>query len=99
MKPTEQSGQEKGVFSRPIVRVVLTIVIGIGLVIGIINVCKIADVAQKIHPIPLAFSFATSVLTFLFLGLTLNRLLEFVNKRLSFRDIFANNLFSTGGYH
>jgi len=97
--------QNPGFFSSSIVRISITIVIGVGLIISILDLRKILNVAQKIELLPLSLSFVSAVLSYLFLGLALNRLLDLVNERLSFKEMFAiswvstslNNLFSTGG--
>lgn len=101
----EPNRQKPGFFSRSGVRIVLTIIIGIGLIISILDIRKILSLVEKINFVPLFLSFATAALSYLFLGLALNKLLELVGERLSFKEMFAiswvstslNNLFSTGG--
>jgi uncharacterized protein (TIRG00374 family) len=101
----ERSQQKRGFFAKPLIKILLVIIIGIGLILSLSDARKLLDVAQRIQPFYLVLALIATILSYLFLGLALKRLLELVGERLSFKETFAiswvatslNYLVSTGG--
>ena len=97
--------KKQRLLARPIIKILLVTIIGLGLVLSISDVRKIVTVAQKIEAFPLFFAFVATIFSYLFVGLALQKLLDLVGEHLSFREMFAiswvstslNYLVSTGG--
>ncbi len=95
----------KSLLARPMVKILLAIIIGVGLILTISDIQKIVRLARKIDPAFLSLAFVTTILSYLFIGLALRRLLELAGESLSFKEMFAiswvstslNYLVSTGG--
>jgi len=98
------SGRQR-LLAKPLVKILLAIIICAGLILSIVDIRKILNVAQRVEPLYLGLSFVTTILSYLFIGLALKKLLNVVDHHVSFKDIFAiswastslNYLVSTGG--
>jgi uncharacterized protein (TIRG00374 family) len=103
--PAGAKEEKQRLLTRPLVKILIAILIGVGLLIGIFDIRKILTAVQKIEPLFLFLAFFSTVFSYLFIGLSLRRLLTLIGERLSFQDIFAiswvstslNYLISTGG--
>lgn len=101
----EPSQQKRGFFAKPLIKILLVIIIGVGLILSLSDARKLLDVAQRLQPFYLVLALITTILSYLFLGLALKKLLELVGERLSFKETFGiswvstslNYLVSTGG--
>lgn len=99
------SQKRQGLLARPIIKILLVTIIGVGLILSISDIRKIATVAQKVEPFFLFLAFVATTFSYLFIGLALKKLLALVGEPLSFKDMFAiswvstslNYLVSTGG--
>jgi hypothetical protein len=105
MRPIEVGQKGQRLLARPIMKILLVILIGVGLIVSIADIRKIAGVAQRIEPLFLLLAFFSTILSYLSIGLALKKLLELVGGRLSFKEMFAiswvstslNYIVSTGG--
>ncbi|NIQ37302.1 MAG: flippase-like domain-containing protein [Proteobacteria bacterium] len=105
MRPVGTLAKNPRPLSRPIIKILVALIIGFGLVFTISDIHKIARVTQKIQPFFLFSALVATVLSYLFIGLALKKLLELVDVTLSFKEMFAiswvstalNYLVSTGG--
>ena len=96
---------KRRLLTRPLVKILLATIIGAGLFLSIVDIRKILNVAQSLEPLYLVLGLVTTILSYLFIGLALKKLLDLVGHPLSFGDIFAiswvstslNYLVSTGG--
>jgi uncharacterized protein (TIRG00374 family) len=95
MRSAETLAKNPRPFSRPIIKILVALIIGIGLVFTISDIHKIARVTQKIQPFFLFSALVATVLSYLFIGLALKKLLELVDVTLSFKEMFAISWVST----
>ncbi len=105
MHSTDTTGGTQTLLAKPITKIILAIIIGVGLIFSISDIQKILTLAQKIEPAFMFLAFVAAILSYLFIGLALKRLLDLVGEYLSFKEIFViswvstsvNYLVSTGG--
>ncbi len=105
MQSTEATPRKQRLLGKPMTKTMLAVVAGFGLILSISDVQKILRLAQKIEIPFLVLAFIAAILSYLFIGLALRRLLDLVGERLSFKEMFAiswvstsvNYLISTGG--
>ena len=96
---------KRRLLTRPLVKILLATIICAGLFLSIVDIRKILDVTQNLEPLYLVLSLVTTILSYLFIGLALRKLLDLVGHPLSFGETFAiswvstsfNYLVSTGG--
>jgi len=105
MEPRDSGHKKHGLLAKPIVKILLAVIIGSGLILSVSDLRKIAEVAEKIQPCPLLLAFIATFFSYLFIGLALKKLLNLVGEHISFKDMLAiswvstslNYLVSTGG--
>ena len=61
--------KKQRLLARPIIKILLVTIIGLGLVLSISDMRKIVTVAQKIEAFPLFFAFVATIFSYLFVGL------------------------------
>ncbi len=105
MKSKGANKKRQRIAARPIIKILLVIVLGVGLVLSISDIGKIARLVRKLEPSLLSLAFVATISSYLFIGLALKKLLALVGEHLPFKEMFAiswvstslNYLVSTGG--
>ena len=87
--------ETRRLLGKPLVKVLLAVVICAGVFLCITDIRKILAAAQLAEPLFLALAFVTTVLSYMFIGLALKRLLHLAGRHLSFKEIFAISWVST----